>query len=71
MGDETTYTVLMKAYSEAGDVKKCMEIYERMFVCGVIPSIECLESLLKAAAYAGDALTFQRFYERLKRKVRL
>lgn len=63
-----TYNVVLKAFSERGDIEHVMEIYEDFFNNGWIPELYHIRSVVKAAALAGDAKLFQRFSSRLAHK---
>lgn len=63
-----TYNILLKAFSERGDLERTLEIYEDFFRNRWIPEIHHLKSVLKAAALAGEPKTFHRFLSRLVHK---
>jgi len=63
-----TYNVLLKAFSERGDLERSMEIYEDFFRNRWIPELHHLKSVLKATALAGEPKSFHRFLSRLVHK---
>jgi pentatricopeptide repeat protein len=63
-----TYNILLKAFSEQGDLERVLEIYEDFFRNKWIPELYHLHSITKAAALAGEPKTFHRFLSRLVHK---
>lgn len=63
-----TYSVLLKAFSESGDLERVLQIYEDFFTNRWIPELNHLRCIAKAAALAGEPKVFGRFMARLKHK---
>lgn len=63
-----TYNILLKAFSERGDVEKALEIYEDFFNNRWIPEVYHIQCVAKAAALGGDPRNFHRFVSRLIHK---
>lgn len=63
-----TYSILLKAFAERGDLEHVMEIYEDYFANRWIPEVYHLRCITKAAALAGDPRIFSRFMSRLLHK---
>ena len=63
-----TYNILLKAFTERGDMDKVLEIYEDFFNNRWIPEVYHIQCLAKTAALAGDPRHFHRFLSRLMHK---
>ena len=64
--DVVTYHSLISGYAKSGNTQKCIELYDKMKMVGIKPTIGTFHPLMYACRYVGMAEVERMFQEMLQ-----